>query len=514
MRLQRRIVYRLGCSGPDGAEGDARAMTSTATTTESPAPIVSVEDLGPCLKRLRIEAPAEAVDRELEAALEALASEAQLPGFRKGKVPRRLLERRFGQFSRDEAKQRIISQAYRKALEEHELRVVGDPELSDEIAALEVEPGKPLTFSVDVEVAPDVALPDLSDVTVVRPLVEITPEMVERELDRLRADHGSLEDRDVAERGDYATGRGVMRVEGEEEPVLDIPGAVIRIPTEDEGEEGMILGVKVEDFAAQVGSPQPGQTVTVKTVGPEHHEDERVRGKALTIEFTVEKVYRVHPATAEETAQALGLGDADQLRSIITQRLEQRVLLEQQAAMRAQLADALLERVEMELPQRLTAAQAARNLERRRLELLQQGASDEEIERALAELRAASDEAAARELKLFFLLDAAARELDIEVTEQEVAGAVAQIAASRGLRPADVRAELARTGRLHGVAQQIREHKTLDALLAQANVEEMSAEEFNQRRSEQAEDAGKTETTKKKKTASRGARKKSSRKKP
>jgi len=492
-------------------------MTSAASTTAEP-PTVAVEDLGPCLKRLRIEVPAEAVDQEIEAALETLASEAQLPGFRKGHVPRKLLERRFGAFTRDEAKQRIVSQAYRKALEEHELRVVGDPELGEEIAQLEVEPGKPLTFSVDVEVAPDVALPDLSDVTVVRPLVEITPEMVERELDRLRADHGSLEDREAAEPGDYATGRGVMRVEAEEEPVLDIPGAVIRIPTEDEGQEGMILGVKVEDFAQQVGSPQPGQTVTVRTVGPEHHEDERVRGRELTIEFTVDKVYRVHPATAEETAQALGLGDADQLRSIITQRLEQRVLLEQQAAMRAQLADALLERVEMELPQRLTAAQAARNLERRRLELLQRGAGDEEIEEALAELRAASDEAAARELKLFFLLDAAARELGIEVTEQEVAGAVAQIAASRGLRPADVRAELARTGRLHGVAQQIREHKTLDALLAQANVEEMSVEEYNQRRRQRDEGAAapsKKKTKKKtsrkastKKTASTGSKKK------
>lgn len=496
-----------------------------SATAETPAPTVTVEDAGPCSKRLQIEASPETVSHEFDEALATLGGEVQLPGFRKGMAPRKLIERRFGKASRDEARQRIIEEAYKKAIKEHDLHVVGEPELGEDSRETEVELGKAFSFTIDVEVAPDVTMPSLEDVKVIRPTIDITPEMVEKEMDRLCADHGSLEDLEVAGAGDYCTGRGALTVDGEDDPVLDIPGAVIRIPLEDANGAGMILGVKVDDFVKQAGSPKVGETITVKTTGPENHETESVRGAPITISFAIEKVYRVKPAAPDETAQTLGLGDSDQLRAIITQRLEQRTLVEQQSIMRSQLADALLERIDFALPARLSSNQAARNLERSRLEMLRQGATEEQIEEGLAEIRAASDEDATRELKLFFILDAAAKELDVDVTEQEIAGYIAQIAASRGMRPVDVQNQLAQSGRIYGVAQQIREHKTLDTLLGKTQIEDMDAADFDKtlqkekmKKKDEASDAAKPAKKKTSKkasttTASTASKKKTSSKK-
>ena len=146
--------------------------------------------------------------------------------------------------------------------------------------------------------------------------------------------------------------------------------------------------------------------------------------------------------------------------------------------MRQQVARRLLNEVKMDLPKRVTAAQSARTLERQRVELMYRGVDPMKIEERMAELRAASAESAVSELKLLFILTKAAEDMKIGVTEAELSGRVAQIAYERGMRPDKVRQELMQGGRLQMVAMQIREHKTLDAIVAKAKITEMPAEEY------------------------------------
>ena len=110
--------------------------------------------------------------------------------------------------------------------------------------------------------------------------------------------------------------------------------------------------------------------------------------------------------------------------------------------MRTQLAKHLLEEIKMELPQRLTADQIGRNMERRRLELLYRGVDAAKIEENIAELRAASTFDAVRDLKLFFVLDKAAEELGVKVTDGEINGRIAQMAQERNERPEKLRQQL------------------------------------------------------------------------
>ncbi len=109
---------------------------------------VKIENVGPALKRLTITIPPEAVAEKLEASIGTLLHEATLPGFRRGKAPRKLLERKFGSTVRSETKSQLIADAYAKAVEEHDIQPVGEPEPTEPTEKLELEEGKPLSFAV------------------------------------------------------------------------------------------------------------------------------------------------------------------------------------------------------------------------------------------------------------------------------------------------------------------------------------------------------------------------------
>jgi trigger factor len=322
-----------------------------------------------------------------------------------------------------------------------------------------------------------------------KPTFDLGDALVESELQKVAINEGTLESRPQAEAGDYITGHALM-VGGDGTKFYDLNGAVVQSPTADRNGKGMILGVMVDDFSKQLGSPKPGETFTVKCKGPENHEVEKIRGADLTITFKVDRVDRIIPASMDQLVAAFGLENADRLKELVRRRLEQNAMIEQQTAMRQQVCKALLDATTMDLPERLSARQAARTLEQRRLELMYRGVDAQKIEEHMAELRASSSEIASRELKLFFLLAQAAEKLNVRVDDGEINSRIAQMAFQRNMRPEQLRSELMQSNQISGVYQQIRDHKTLDAILSKATVTEMPAEEFNKQMEAQAKTEG------------------------
>lgn len=471
----------------------------TDVMTEGSSNKVTIEDAGPCRKKINIEIPADVVSAKLNESLDTMMHEAPIPGFRKGRAPRRLIEKRFGSALRDETKRQLMSSAYAEAVEQNELKVLGEPS-SETFATAEVQEGKPLAFDVEVEVVPEFDLPSLEGIKVLKPSADVPDEQVDQEIEKLCINEGSLEQRDKPEPGDYLTGRGKMTatINGDEKTFHDIEGAVIRVPEADSDGKGMILGVMVEDFAKQLGQPKPGETATIKVKGPENHEVEEIRGADLTITFDVERVDTIIPAPLTDVVAKFGLESEAQLREGMVARLQQRAETQQKTVMRQQVMKFLLENTEFELPQRLTAGQAARNLERRRMELMYRGADPLQIEEHIAELRAASASDAVRELKMLFILAKASEELGVQIEEAEVNAMISQIALERGERPEKLRQELIQNNRVQALVQQIREHKTTDAILDKAEIEEVGVEEFNTRMQAEGDGAAKKKTTKKK----------------
>ncbi len=447
---------------------------ATATTEEH----INIEDIGPCRKRITIALPAEAVTEQIGQSLDLVAAEATLPGFRAGRVPRKLVEKKFGAAVRNEAKSQLLSSAYSRAVEENKLRVIGEPERIDDDNETDIEAGQAITFTVEIDVAPDFELPAFSEIEVLKPTYEVTTEQVDEQLERACRNEGELEPHDKAEAGDYCIGDGKLMVKGEDEPVYDLKGAVIQIPDKADDGKGRILGVVIDDFEKQVGTPTAGDTITVKAKGPEHHEREKIRGADLTITFEVEQVQRILPATVDALVEKYGFADVEQLRQSVQEQLERRIQIEQASAMRSQAAEALLDQIDFDIPERLTENQAERRLERQRMEMEYRGEDAQTIEDAVADARSTSHEGAQRELKLFFMLAKAAEDMKVEVTEEEVGGRITQLAQDRNERPERLRAELIRTGRIQTLLQQIREHKTLDSIVAKALMKEVTTDEF------------------------------------
>lgn len=446
-------------------------MSDTVSNT------IKVEDVGPCRKRISVEIPAEAVNDQMEMAFGSVASEVSIPGFRKGHAPRRLVEKRYGSYVKDETRSRLVGQAYEEAVQENNLKVLGQPPM-EVFEGIEVEPGQPVTFEVEVEVMPEFELPELKGIKVLKPDSSLPDGLVDEEIKKISINEGSLDEREDSGPGDYLTGNAVMTdKEGTEH--YNIEGAVVQIPQE--GDEGMILGVIVPDFAKQIGTPKEGDKVSIKLTGPENHEVEALRGKDLTVEYEVTKIYRIVPAVISDLVAKYGFNDEEQLREMVTNQLQQRAEVQQQAVMRQQIVKHLADSADFELPEGLTSQQAARNLERRRMEMMYRGVNPAEIEQQMAELRSASTENARNELKQFFILNKAAEQLNVQLQDQEINARIVQMAAQQGKRPEQLIEELQKSGQAQTLVQQVREHKTIDQILSDAEVEEVSADEFNER---------------------------------
>lgn len=455
----------------------AQLAAPESTTTERPNK-VEITDAGPSRKKIRIEIPAETVTEKITDSLDTLAAEAAMPGFRPGKAPKALIRKRFGAAMQEETKSQLIATAYSKAIDDAKLRVVGEPVING-IKDLVIAEGKALAFDVEIEVVPEFTMPSLDGIKVRKPLVNITDELVAKELDKLCINEGDLEERETPEPGDYLTGHGVMKGKDGTE-FYNLNGCVVRVPLASDNGKGMILGVAVENFASQLGSPKVGDTVTIKMKGPDNHEVEGMRGNELTVTFTVQRIDRIIPAAPEKVVASYGMTGVDQLKDAIRARLFQRGMIEQSVVMRNQIADYLTKNTEMQLPERLTSMQSARAIDRLRMEYMYRGIDPLDVETLLADRRAASDVKTRNELKLFFILDHAAEDLKIGVTEAEVNGRVAQMAAQRNMRPERLKNELYARNQLGQIALQIREHKAIDAILAKASVEEMNADAFNE----------------------------------
>jgi trigger factor len=450
-------------------------MTATANAATHQ---ITVTDAGPSRKKLKITIPAAEVDAKLKDSLDTLAVEAALPGFRKGKAPRNLVEKRFGPMVRNETKSQLVASAYQAAIEEKKLKVVSSPE-SAELAKQELADGKDFTFEVEVEVMPEFDMPSLEGISVKKPLIDVPDSAVEEEINKIKINEGSLDSRDAAEPGDYLTGHGVMNGK-DGTNFYDIKGCVVQLPTKDKAPKGMILGVMVDDFSTQFKSPKVGETATIKAKGPENHEVEAIRGNDLTITFKVDRIDRIVPASTDTVLKMLGMESEQQLKDALKARLGQRVATQQQVAMRQQVAKHLTDTVKMDLPSKMASYQAARILENRRMELMYRGVDAQKIEEHMAELRTASGTLAQRDLKLFFILHQAAENLGVTVDENEINQRIAQMAWERNVRPDRLRAEIIQTNRVGAVYNQIREHKTMDAILAKATIEDMPVEKYNE----------------------------------
>jgi trigger factor len=466
-----------------------------SNATAEIAPEVKVEDAGPACKRITVTVPATAVDARIESSFGNIQNEAQLPGFRKGKAPRHLIERRFGDGVIQETRSQLLSETFSKALETHKLRPVGEPTLPQGATEPLITRGKPFSFTLEVEVAPDFTLPSTDGMQVLKPVFEIKDEHVTAEVRRQGYRFGTPEritgpfqalDRLLC---DAKAWKGK-----ETEPFFNMERALVVVPdTVDEG-KGALLGILVDDLSKHLEGRKVGDTIELTSKAPENHEREDLRGQSIRFELKVTDADRIAPLPAASLAERLGVETEENLKGQVRLMLERKRDAEQRGAEREQVARTLTEMVDFELPARLSAVQVMRSVEMARMELLQRGVEAEQVETRLAEMRGSSEADTKRRLKLFFMLARLAEQQGIQVSEAELNGRIAGMAAQRGVPAAQLRGDLERAGRMNDLALSIREQKVLDRILDKATFSDVAAEKWNemeeQRRQAEVKAAG------------------------
>jgi trigger factor len=279
---------------------------------------LEVTELGPVQRAVKIEVPAEDVDKRFEAAYTDLSRQVNIPGFRPGKAPRALLEKRYAKAVEDDVLRQLIPDYYQRAMKE-----TGFDPVAVDIPPLErikIKKGAPLVFTTTVEIKPIFELREYKGITLKQDKRAITEEELDKAMQVLRQQHAQIEvvkeDREVAE-GDYVQVQ--IEAVGGGGPVEGVKAESHLLRT---GDKTQVLGVILDD--ALIGKKK-GETATVTQQFPPEYADARVAGKTVTVRATVQELKsRVLPDLDDEFAKDLGdYKTLAELRDKVKMQLEQ-----------------------------------------------------------------------------------------------------------------------------------------------------------------------------------------------
>lgn len=437
-------------------------------TTDEIKNIVKIEDIGPCKKKLTVEIPEEKIKSILDTKYEELRKDAVLPGFRKGRAPIRLLEKRFGTDVRNQVKLQLLAESADAAVKDNEVQTIGDPDIKHE--DIKLPDSGPMIYSFDVEVRPEFDLPQLEGIEIQKPKAEITDQRIEEEIEAMRKRSGlwiPKEDEGVDE-GDQIVADVVLKTEGSEDlDKHDNTEIFVREP-------GFAAGVPMEGLVDLLKGTKHGDEKSTSVEVPATYFNEQLRGKKVDVKIIVKEVKKLQPAELnEEFFNRFGVETVDELKSRIREFLLTTAEREARGAMADQVYAYLREKTNFDLPSDVVADQSLSILQRQYVNMLMRGTPKEEVEEQMDQLRASSDQQAKDQLKLFFIMSKIADLFKVEVTEEEINGHIAAIAAQRGRRPEKMREELARDGSLAQFTLQVREQKCIKKILEKAKIIEV-----------------------------------------
>lgn len=443
------------------------ATTEGKQESAEPKNIVAVEEAGPCKKKVTVEIPEQAIKNATDKQYDTLRKEALVPGFRKGRAPRRLLEKRFGKETAEQIKLKLLIQASDSAIKDNKLDMLGEPSIDHE--KIELPETGPLKFDFEVEVRPVITLPPLEGIPLTRTKLEVTDEQIDREFQQLRRLSGVWTPRETGsvQLDDQIIADAVLKAaDAEKEEQLDNVEIYVR-------HNGFIGAVPVEKLDELLVGANAQDVKEISVEVPRTYFREEYRGKRIDIRLTVKDIKWLKPAEIDENfLKRLHVGNEGELRENIRDRLQSRLEQQSRTDMTEQIYKYLLDNTSFNLPLDIVADHSHTLLQRQYGNLLMRGLTREQIEEHMDRLRASSEQQAHKQLQTFFIMDEVAKKLSIEVSEEEINGHIAQSAIQQGQRPERLREQMAREGLLAQFTLQVRESKCIAKLLESAKIAE------------------------------------------
>ncbi|HAC07643.1 MAG TPA: trigger factor [Gemmatimonadetes bacterium] len=408
---------------------------------------VSVEEQERWRRSMSVTVPASVVQQEERRAAKQLASRARLKGFRKGRVPAKVIESRFGGTLRKEALDKLVGEAYRTALAAQDLTPISEGEIQE----LSYEPEQDLVFSISFDIQPQIEIGRLGGFAIERPVAEVNDEHVDKVLARIQEQNGAWkpvaqgqpEDRDlVAVR--------IKKVEGE---------------TTDEGKEYEFLlgqGDALPDIETAIKSLEAGASGEFDVAFPEDSPDKARRGETERVHITL-VARKVQELPELDDALAKQVGDfetLDNLKTRVREDLDKEAGEEVENVVRGRLLDMLLDANPFEVPASMVDRYAdgvigeQPNLDPERLE----------------EIRASIRVEAERAVKRILIIEKVADTQGLAATEDDIDARVEEIAEANASTAAKVYASLQKAGRLEMLERELTERKVFDFLKEQSEI--------------------------------------------
>jgi trigger factor len=433
---------------------------------------VTVENLAPCKKLVRIEVETGDVDAAFDSTLKDFQRHASLPGFRPGKAPRDMIAKRYEKDIHEEVKKKLIPESYRKAVDQQKLEVVGYPDIEE----IQFGRGQALQFAATVETAPEFQLPDYVGLNVKREIASVTDADVERALTLLRERQVTFEtvDRPAAS-GDVAVVNYTGTCDGK--PIVEIAPASKGLSEQKNFWVDLEPKSFIPGFADQLAGAKAGDQRTVTVDFPADFVTPQLAGKKGVYDVQVVEVKsRVLPPLDDAFAKSYDAENLEKLRAGVRRDLENELNYKTSRSVRNQLVAELLKRVSFDLPEAVVARETRNVVYDIVNENQKRGVPRELVEKQKEQIYSAAADSAKSRVKLNFLLHKIAEKEDIKVSQEEVAHRVSHLAAMYDIPAERFIRDLQKRNGIIEIYDELAREKTLDLLQQKAKIEDVAPE--------------------------------------
>jgi trigger factor len=432
---------------------------------------ITVENLAPCRKLLRVEVDAKTVDEAFETVTRDFQKQAALPGFRPGKAPRNLVLKKYETDIKDEVKRKLISEHYRKALDEKKISVIGYPDIEE----IQFGRGQALQFAATVETAPEFQLPEYKGLPAKREAKSVTEADIERALGMLAQQHIKFET--VARElkpGDIAVVNYTGTCDGK--PIVETAPTAKGLTEQKNFWVDIGPGSFIPGFADQLIGAKAGDKRTVTVDFPADFVTKPLAGKKGAYEVEIVEVKeKVLPPVDDELAKKYDAETLAKLREGVQRDLENELKYSQAKVVRGQVVRALLNAANFDLPESAVAHETRNVVYDIVRENTQRGVARDLIEKQKEEIYSAAAQSAKERVKLAFLVQRIAEKEGIQVSQEEVLQRAQSLAVAYQIPLDKFIKDLQKRNGVAELYDQLTHEKVLAFLEQNARIEEVPA---------------------------------------
>lgn len=428
---------------------------------------VETSDTGPCRKHVKVTVERDSIDQLIKDKYSKIASETTMPGFRPGKAPRRIVERRFQKEVMEEVRREVILKSLEQLDEDTKLSPLEPPDINPNKISIPQE--GPMIYEFDVEVRPEFDLPAYRGLKLKRPMRAFTDADVDEEERRLLAPYGQLVPKPEgnAQVGDYLIADLTTTFNGQ--TLGNLKEVTIRIDPRLALKDGV-----ADKFAEQVKGVNAGETRTVDITLSDAVASSALRGQIVKTAFEVKDIKKLRlPELTHEFLHNFGVHNPEQLRERIRVILQRRLEYYQRQSARQQILQLMTKDANLDLPQDLLLKQARRAFQRRVMEMKSAGMADDEIRGRQRLLEQDVVQSTTLALQEHFVLQQIAELENLDVSEADIEDEIERIAEQNDESPRRVRARLEKDDLIEALAVEMIERKALDLILNNAEYEDV-----------------------------------------